>query len=128
MKTVLVKDLIQELKRFEPETVVTGKDINNLIKEISFKQKYQYQAQTNFLNDLNKMCDMLHFDKYEFLRIHPEIDTVQYDITSDMYYSNRVNNFKKLQSIFQELYINNKLDNTLLNYKHILDTEREKVA
>lgn len=76
-----------------------------------------------FLNKISTMIDFLIESREDFLDHHYYINSIEYDITHDLFYSDLGNNFKNL---YTEV---NKIDDILLksSYNHILQDFYKKL-
>lgn len=104
---MLVKDIIEKLNSLPQNLNLKIKDNDkfssnfeikngnivlplNITKyEITLEQKNICDNNNTFLNDVGMVCDMLKMTKAEFLKKYFYITGLQYDMTKDIFYSNK---------------------------------------
>lgn len=119
-----VRELIKKLNKLPQDMLInTCKPINDIIDNDIIKTEIKTEIKTvtndnTFIFDIGMMCDFIKMDRFEFLQKYFYITGLQYDITKDLFYSDRYRYLQEYYDKMIQIDINKALWQTqLLEYE-----------
>ena len=101
---------------FKSDFVILNGSIQMPIKVIEFEtsKSVHIDENTPFLNDVGMMCDLIAMTKESFLKKYFYISSLQYEITKDIFYSNKKYYLQDLYDRMKEIDMDRALKQTQL--------------
>ena len=101
---------------FKSDFVILNGSIQMPVKVIEFEtsKSVHIDENTPFLNDVGMMCDLIAMTKESFLKKYFYISSLQYEITKDIFYSNKKYYLQDLYDRMKEIDMDRALKQTQL--------------
>lgn len=113
-----VKDMVEILNKLPQDMDIEEcKPICSIVKTET--KTINNTGYNSFIGDVGMMCDLLTLSKDEFLKKYFYITKLEYDITRDLYYSNKQYYANELYNRMCEIDINKAMINTQILEKEI---------
>lgn len=123
-KDMTVRDIIKELNKLPQDMVITN--CEPVCKIVEVEIKTIPTDNKPFLNDIGMMCDLISLSRDSFLAKYFYITSLQYDITSNLFYQNKRKNLEELYNRMLEIDTTKALIQTQLLKKEIEKLNRKK--
>lgn len=107
---------------FKSDFDILNGSIQIPVKVIEFEtaKNIHIDEKTPFLNDVTMMCDLISMSKDNFLKKYFYVTSLQYEITKDLFYSNKKYYLQKLYDRMKEVDMDIALKQTQLLENELL--------